>query len=93
MMIQELLLKLLILAYAGVGVANVLAYWPTIKDLYVHKKKSANVHSYIVWTICGSIAFLYGIFILQDTLYRIISGVNFVCCAIILFLSLRLKKK
>jgi len=92
-MISDILLKLLILAYAGVGVANIVAFWPTIKDLYFHKKKSANIHSYLIWTICGAIAFLYGVFVLQDTLYLIISGANLICCALILFLSIGLKKK
>jgi hypothetical protein len=86
-------LQLLIVAYAAIGVVSVIGYWPTIKDLYFYKKKSANINSYIVWTISSLIAFLYAIFILHDLLVMIVTGLGFICCAIILFLSVRLNIK
>lgn len=89
---KELLLQILTIAYAGVGVVGFIAYWPTIKDLYRHKKPSANVPSYILWTATAAIAFLYGIFILPDLLFIIVSGMNFAAVAIVLFLSVRLEK-
>ena len=54
----ELFLKLLSIAYAGVGAATLVAYLPTIKDLYVHKKPSANIMSYAIWTITSGISFI-----------------------------------
>lgn len=87
----ELLLKLLIVAYAGTGVVAAIGYLPTIKDLWIHKKKSANVTSYVIWTLCAGITFSYALFILKDLLVRIVTGLNFACCAIILILSLKLK--
>ena len=86
-----LLLQLLIVAYASVGVVATIGYLPTIKDLYFRKKMSANISSYIIWTACSGTAFLYSLFILPDLLFRIVSGLNFACCALILILSLRLK--
>jgi hypothetical protein len=87
----NLLLQLLIIAYAGTGIVATIGYLPTIKDLWLHKKKSANVSSYVIWTLCGAITFLYSLFILQDLLVRIVTGLSFVCCAIVLLLSLKLK--
>ena len=88
---KEILLQTLTIAYAGVGVVALIAYWPTIKDLYYHKKPSANTVSYILWTTTTGIAFLYSLFILPDLLFRIVSGINFGACALVLFLRIRLK--
>ncbi len=88
---KQILLQALIVAYAGVGVVGVIAYWPTIKDLYYHKKLSANIASYVLWVATSGIAFLYSLFILPDLLFRIVSGVNFGACALVLFLSINLK--
>ena len=89
---KELLLQVLTIAYASVGVIGFIAYWPTIKDLYYHKKASANVTSYLLWTATTGIAFLYSLFILPDFLFRIVSGINFGACALVLLLSIKLKK-
>ena len=88
---QNLLLQLLIIAYGGVGIFGLIAYWPTIKDLY-YKKASANITSYTLWVITTGIAFLYSLFILPDLLFIFVSGTNFAACIIVLFLRLRLKK-
>jgi hypothetical protein len=89
---MEFLLQLLILAYAGTAILAVIGYWPTIKDLY-HKKLSANVNSYIIWTIDTGIVLLYSLFVVTDLLFQIISGFNFACCVLILLMSMNLKKK
>ena len=88
---KEILLQALTISYAVVGVVGFIAYWPTIKDLYHHKKPSANIVSYMIWTITTGIAFLYSLFILPDLLFRIVSGINFGACALVLFLRIRLK--
>ena len=87
----EILLQILIFAYASVAVVATIGYIPTIKDLWFHKKMSANISSYIIWTACSGIAFLYSLFILPDLLFRIVSGLNFASCALILLLSIALK--
>lgn len=86
----DLLLQLLSLAYASVGIVSAIAYYPTIKDLF-KKKPSANVNSYLLWTITSTIAFLYSLIILDDLLFRFVSAVNFFACLLILILSLRIK--
>jgi hypothetical protein len=90
---QEVFLKILIICYGATAVANIVAYWPTIKDLYFNKKPSANIASYFIWTISTGIAFLYAIFILPDMLFIIVSGTFFVSNAIVLYLSIKLKNK
>ena len=88
---RELFLHILVIAYASISIIKLIAYWPTIKDLYCHKKASANIISYLLWTIASGIAFLYSLFILPDLLFRIVSGISFGACALVLFLSAKLK--
>lgn len=87
------LLQILMISYGAVGIVSVLAYWPTIKDLYHHQKPSANVTSYVLWSITTGISFLYSIFIVPDTLFIVVSGCYFVGCFAILLLILHLKYK
>ena len=81
------------IAYASVGAIANVAYWPTIKDLYFHKKPSANITSYLLWTATSGIAFLYSLFVLKDSLFRIVSGLSFAANTLILVLSINLKYK
>jgi len=92
MTLIEILLKILIVAYASVGVISIIGYWPTIKDLLFNRIKSANVDSYIIWTITAVVSLLYALFILDDWLVRIVMGLNLACCFIIMVLSIRLRK-
>ena len=89
---KELLLHLLIIAYASVGVIGIIAYWPTIRDLY-RKKPSANINSYILWTATSGIGFLYSLFILSDLLLRIISGLYLGANALVLLLGIKLRQR
>lgn len=88
---SEILLQILIFAYASVGVVATIGYIPTIKDLWHHKKMSANISSYVIWTACSGITVLYSLFILPDLLFQIVSGLSFLSCALILLLSIALK--
>jgi hypothetical protein len=90
---MDLLLQFLIIAYAGTGIVATIGYIPTIIDLLIHKKKSANISSYAIWTLCSAITFLYALFILQDPLVRVVTGLNFLCCATVLVLGIRLNLK
>ena len=87
---EDLLLKCLTVLYASIGGLAILGYWPTIKDLY-HKKKSSNSLSYLIWSLAGGIAFLYSLFVLKDIPFRIVSGLNFGACLVVLYLSISLK--
>ncbi|MFN8672292.1 MAG: hypothetical protein U0457_09475 [Candidatus Sericytochromatia bacterium] len=88
---KDLFLKLITLSYGITGIIGLIAYLPTLKDLYLHKKQSANISSYILWTATGGISFLYGIFILKDFLFIAVSGLNFLACLVVLILSIKLK--
>ena len=88
---EELLLQIIIIAYGGVGIVGLIAYWPTIKDLYYHKKVSANAVTFAMWTATTSVTFLYSLFILPDLLFRVVSGLNLIACLIVLSLCIRLK--
>lgn len=90
---KELLLQILVITYGATGIVGLVGYWPTIRDLYHHKKPSANILSYILWSSTGGIGFLYAIFILPDLLLRIVSGINFFVCLTVLILSIGLKQK
>ncbi|UCC91985.1 MAG: hypothetical protein JSV39_01860 [Candidatus Aenigmatarchaeota archaeon] len=89
---MELILTIIVFLYAITGIAIIIGYFPTIKDL-VRKKESANIHSYIIWTFTSFIAFLYALFIISDLLLEIVTGLGFASCAIILALALKLKYK
>jgi len=89
---KELFLDGLVFAYVGAGIICCLAYYPTISDLYYHKKTSVNTTTYALWTITALITLLYSIFISQDNLFRIISLINLIACSLVLFLSLKLVK-
>ncbi len=84
---KELFLEGLTISYAIAGIICCIAYLPTIRDLYLHKKTSANSTTYLLWTITALITLLYSFFILTDTLFKIISLANFAFCALILYLS------
>jgi hypothetical protein len=90
---KELLFDSISMAYAATGFVSLIGYWPTIKDLYHHKKPSANISSYILWSATAGIGFLYAIFVLPDLPLRFVYGVNFFACLTVLILSLRLLKK
>ncbi len=90
---KELLFDSISMAYAATGFVSLIGYWPTIKDLYHHKKPSANISSYILWSATAGIGFLYAIFVLPDMPLRFVYGVNFFACLTVLILSLRLLKK
>jgi hypothetical protein len=87
----EILLKIIIAIYAAEVIITTLGYLPTVKDLWHHKLKSANIASYATWSVGTGGAVLYSIFVLPDLLFQIVSGVNFFFCILILGLSLKLK--
>ena len=87
---MDIILTIITFLYASTGIIATIGYLPTIKDL-TKKIASANIHSYIIWTFCSGIAFLYAFLIISDLLLEIVTGLNFVACAIILIMALRLK--
>ncbi len=88
---KELFLHLLAFSYIGVGALGAIAYWPTIKDLYKYKKPSANITSYVIWVFTTGITLLYSIFVLPDLFFMLVSLANFIACALVLILRLKIK--
>ena len=89
---MQTLLIIIAFLYAGTGIVATIGYLPTIIDL-IKNKRSANRNSYIIWTLCSGITFLYALLVISDLLLEIVTGLNFASCAIILLLTLRLELK
>lgn len=85
-------LTIIAILYAGTGIVATAGYLPTIRDL-IKGRKSANIQSYIIWTLCSLIVFLYALLVISDLLLEVVTGLNFLSCGIILALSLKLKYK
>jgi hypothetical protein len=88
----EYLIYILTFLYGLGGIITFIGYFPTIKDLW-NKKASANIQTYIIWTITMFIASLYGIFVLKDATFILVVNLQLLACAIILILGIRLKYK
>ena len=89
---MKLILTIIAFLYASTGIIATIGYFPTIRDL-TKKVASANINSYIIWTFCSAITFLYVLLVVSDLLLEIVTGLNFASCAIILILALKLKYK
>lgn len=89
---MNLLLIIISFLYAGTGIVATIGYLPTIIDL-LKGKESANIPSYIIWTLCSFITVLYAFFVIADLLLEIVTGLNFLSCTLIWILALRVKHK
>ncbi len=89
---MEIILTIIAFLYAITGIIVTIGYFPTIRDL-TKGIASANINSYIIWTFCSAITFLYALLVVSDLLFEIVTGLNFASCAIILILALKLKYK
>ncbi len=86
-------MQLLTVGYASVGVIGKIGYWPTIKDLCWHKKPSANINTYALWTMTTAVVLLYAALVIDNFWFRAVAVLDFMFCLTILALSLRLKYK
>jgi hypothetical protein len=89
---MEILLTIITFLYASTGIIGAIGYIPTIRDL-INGIASANINSYIIWTLSTGIGFLYAFFVISDLLLEIVMGLNFAFCTTILILDYRLKYK
>jgi hypothetical protein len=88
----EILTSLLLLAYAAMGGVALLAFGPTIKDLWVGKS-GINSTTYIVWLTNAAIGSLYALFIVGDFVMLLISSLYAVCCCVVLSLNWRFQRR
>ncbi|MCU0652740.1 MAG: hypothetical protein MUD10_00580 [Candidatus Pacebacteria bacterium] len=86
----ELLIRILAVAYGSVGIIGIIAYWPTIRDL-INKKPSANLSSYSIWVATNLVTFLYSLFVVDDLLFRLVSGAYLAVNTSVFLLRLRIK--
>jgi hypothetical protein len=84
---KDLFLEGLTIAYVIAGIICCVAYYPTIRDLYFHKRASANIMTYLLWTITALITLVYSLYVSSDILFRFISAINLAACSLVLYLS------
>lgn len=80
------------LAYAGMGGVAILAFAPTIKDLWI-EKSGVNSTTYLVWLTNAVIGSLYALFIVGDFVMLLISSFYALCCCIVLSLNWRFNRR
>lgn len=86
-------MQVLTAGYASVGVIGKIGYWPTIKDLYWHKKPCANINTYALWTMTTAVVFIYAALVIDNFWFKVVAVLDFMFCLTILSLSLHLKYK
>jgi hypothetical protein len=88
----ETFIYILTFLYGLGGIITFVGYFPTIKDLW-KKKASANVHTYLIWTLTTIVTSLYGFIVLKNLVFILVVNLQLLACATILILALRLKYK
>jgi hypothetical protein len=89
---EQYFIYILTFLYSIWGVVTFIWFVPTMKDL-LNRKPSANITTYIVWTITTFFTSLYGIFILKDLVFIIVINLQLLACLIVLILRIRLNYK
>lgn len=87
------MIKLLILLYSLTAIVDFVGYLPTIKDLWINKKQTANFQSYLLWTATNIITFCYGLFVLKDIPFLLVTGTWLLANFTILILTFNLERK
>lgn len=72
------------------GIVTFLGFIPTMKDLW-QNKPSANISTYIIWTLTTFFTSLYAIFIIKDIAFIVVINLQLLACLIVLVLRWRLK--
>ncbi|MCX6823100.1 MAG: hypothetical protein NTX91_03870 [candidate division SR1 bacterium] len=86
---MKIFILVLTFVYSIGGIVTFFGFIPTMKDLR-HKKPSANSMTYWIWTLTTFFTSLYGIFVLQNTIFIIVINLQLLACLIVLILRLRL---
>lgn len=89
---SDLFLAMLKVAYGAGGIVTFVGFFPTIRDLW-RRKPSANVSTYVVWSITTFLTLLYAMLIVKDLLFSFVIGLQLAACAVVLVLRLRLPRK
>lgn len=86
---KENLIYILIFLYTIGWIVTFIGFIPTMIDLW-NKKPSANIITYIVWTMTTFVTSLYGFFILENLIFNIVINLQLFACLSVLFLRVRL---
>lgn len=78
--------------YSIGGLVTFAGFFPTMRDLW-KRKPSANVHTYIIWSLTTFLTALYAIFVVKDLVFSLVISLQLAACLIVLILRLRLKLK
>ena len=85
-----MIIKIISILYLFVNFISLAAYLPTLKDLIIKQKQSANPVSYFLWALCNGISLLYSFSVLNDALFRVVSSINFFSCLAVFICSVKL---
>ena len=77
--------------YGISGVISLIAYFPTVKDLW-KGIPSANFITYFLWFVYYLISVLYGIFVLKDSIFIVVSGLDTLILFLIVILIVRVQR-
>ncbi len=83
-------IQIFTLLYSIAGIVGFSAFLPTIADL-LKGNPSANIKTYLIWSIITVFAFLYGLFVLKDSMFNIVIGSQLIGYMTVLTLRLRLE--
>lgn len=89
----ENIIYLITILYASAWFIALAWFLPTLRDLFIERKNSANALTTMTWAATNGIATLYGYFVVEDLLFTCISWVSCCCFLAISGMSLYLSKK
>jgi hypothetical protein len=89
---EQYFIYIITFTYSIGGIVTFAGFFPTIKDLW-KGKPSANLHTYVIWSLTTFFASLYAIFVVKDLVFSLVVNLQLVACLIVLILRLRLKLK
>ena len=78
--------------YSIGGVVTFAGFFPTMKDLW-KGKPSANVITYVIWSLTTLFTSLYAMFVVKDLIFSLVINLQLAACLIVLILRLKLKLK
>ena len=85
-------IEILTFFYGVGGIITFFSFVPTMIDLW-NKKPSANISTYVVWTMTTFLTSLYGIFVLHNLVFNIVINLQLLACTIVLILRIRMRKE
>lgn len=89
----DTMIEFLKILYLGFGLFMIVAYVPNIIKMLNTDKSDSSVFTWIIWFVSSCIAILYGIFVLHDRIFTILSVGHFLGTGISSAIQIRKKLK